>query len=113
MEISEQVYEVKSPSRKIIMEDTNHDSNVRKRKGGEYASPSKPNKILADKLKIRNAISLSNKTSGAEKKYCCLALDTPLRTVKYLKNTLKIIPLSVPTNITDPAPATKKSAVSL
>ena len=44
MEISEQVYEVKSPSRKIIMEDTNHDSNVRKRKGGESISPTDPEK---------------------------------------------------------------------
>ena len=66
MEISEQVYEVKSPSRKIIMADANHDSYVRKWKGGKYALPSKPNKILADKRKIRNSISMSKKTAGAK-----------------------------------------------
>ena len=67
MEISEQVYEVKSPSRKIIMEDTNHDSHVRKRKGGEFASPVNPDKGRAGKNKTKKSGSPSNNTTSAVK----------------------------------------------
>ena len=58
MEISEQVYEGKPPSKKIIRADANRDSHVREKKGGEDASPNNSEKGRTGKLKTRNAVSL-------------------------------------------------------
>ena len=53
MEISEQVYEVKSPSKTIIRSDANCDSNLRNRNEGEATSPTNPDKVCARKRKAK------------------------------------------------------------
>ena len=70
MEISEQVYEEKSPSKKYIRVDDNYDSHVRKQKGGEAVSSVNPNKGLSSKRKTINAVSPSKRTTSAEKNAC-------------------------------------------
>ena len=45
IKIAEQVYEGGTPSKTPIREDTNNDSHVRKRIGGEAASPTNPEKF--------------------------------------------------------------------
>ena len=53
MDISEQVYEEQTPSKKIPRADSNHGSYVRKRKGGEAVSPTNPKKGRAGKRKTK------------------------------------------------------------
>ena len=104
MGIAEQVYKVKSPS-KTISADANRDSHVRKLKGGETASPINPEEGRSCKRKTKNEFSQSEQMKGAEKYACCMAPDTPLRSVNYLRNTRKITPRSGNIKIMKPSPA--------
>ena len=65
MEISDQLCEIETPSKKIIRSDANRDSHVRKIKGGEATSPTNPEKICAGKRKTNNVVYLSNYMTGA------------------------------------------------
>ena len=51
MKITQKVYKGKLPSKRIIREDANRDSRVRKRKGQESASPTNPKKGNTEKCK--------------------------------------------------------------
>ena len=82
MEITEQVYKGKSPSKYVIRADDNRDGHVRKQKGGEAASPAHPDKGHSGKRKTINTVSPSDTMNGAEKHYCCMSPDTPLSSVK-------------------------------
>ena len=82
MEISEQGYEVGTPSKTTAREDVDRVSYVSKRKGGKSASPTNPKKGSAGKRKKKNPVHPSNWT--AEKKHdFCMAPDTPQRSVNY------------------------------
>ena len=85
MEISEQLYKVNPLSKNNIWADANRDSHVTKLKGGEDDLPTNPKKVCAGKYKTKTAVSLSKKTTGIEEKnFCCMVLDTSLRSVKCL-----------------------------
>ena len=53
MEISEQFYKGRTPSKAPIRVDSNRESHVRKHKGGESASSIKPKKGGSDKRKTK------------------------------------------------------------
>ena len=112
MEIAEQVYEGKSP-KKIIRADSNRGSHVIKKMVEKPRRLPNTEKGRSGKRKTKNAVSLSEKTNSAEKYAYCMALDTPLRSVKYLKNILKSMLHSGPKKIKNLAPAAKQSVVSL
>ena len=112
MEIAEQVYEGKSPSKIIIREDANYDSHVRKRKGRESASPTNPKKVRTGNNKTRNAVSLSEKTTGAEKTCLLHGPGHSYEECKVLKF-LKSSPHSVPIKIKNPTPEIKQNVVSM
>ena len=75
--------------------------------------PTNSEKGHTGKRKAKNEVSLSKKTTSAKKYACCMAPDTPLRSVKYLKNIVKNMPRRGPIKITNPAPAAKKYVLSL
>ena len=82
MEISEQAYEGQTPSKKIIREDANREKHVSKIKGGEFASPTNPEKGHTGKRKTNNVVSMSKKTTGETNK--CL-LHGPVHSSEYCK----------------------------
>ena len=71
VEISEQIYEGGTPSKKRTRADANHDGHVRKCKRGEATSPTNPDKGRAGKIKAKNAGHPSDVKTGA-KKTCML-----------------------------------------
>ena len=80
-------------------------------KGGrEVSSPTNPKKVRSGNFKKRSAVYLSENTTGAEKRAWCMDPDTPLSSVKYLNNILKITPRSGPIKIMKPALASKKES---
>ena len=67
IEIAEHIYEGQTQSKKIPRADSNCDSHVRKRSGGEDTSTTNLDKGRSDKHKTKNAVSLSEKTTGGDK----------------------------------------------
>ena len=69
MEISEQVYEGQTASKKIPTADAYHESHVRKRKGEESALHNHPEKGHDGKPKTKNTVSLRENTTGADETF--------------------------------------------
>ena len=67
MKVSEQVYEGGTLSKILTRAETNGDGYSRKRKGGEAASPTNPEKGCAGKRKTKNAGHPSDAPTGPEK----------------------------------------------
>ena len=68
---------------------------------------------LYGKRRIKNAVSPSKNITSSGKHACCMSPDTPMRSVKYLRNTPKSTPRSGHIKITKPALAANQSVVSL
>ena len=64
MKIAEQVYKGATPSKKIMRGGSNRDIHFSKRKVGENAPYTKPNKCHADKPKTKNVVSPRENTTG-------------------------------------------------
>ena len=110
-ETAEQVYKLKKLLKKIPRADSNRDSHARKRKRGESASPTNPDRVRTDKRKTKNEVSPSNKTTGADK--TCL-LHVPvnyLEECKLLKEYSKSTPRIIHKKIVNPVPAAKNIVI--
>ena len=83
VEISGQIYEGQTPSKKIPRADANRDSHIRERKGGETASPTNPKKGHSGKLKTKMKYIQTIIRLVQIKHACYMAPDIPLRNVKY------------------------------
>ena len=108
MGISDQVYKIKSHLKNIIRLDAKRDSHVRKRKGVEATSATNLEKGCAGKRKTKMQSLWYRRRLVQGKHACCMAPDTPLSSVQYLKNILKSVPCSGPIKITNTTPAGKK-----
>ena len=104
MEISEQAYERQTPSLKYTRAYSNRYSHVSRL----------PTARRAVILSARQRFSLSERGEDwCRKKSYCMAPDTPLRSVKYLRNNLKSTPCSGQIKITKTVPEAKQNVVSL
>ena len=113
IEIAELVYEGGTLS-KITKHtaNSNRNSHDRKRKGRKAALSTNPEKGRSRKRKKNQAGYLSNCPTG-EKYVCCMDPDTPNRSVKYLRNTLTIMPYSGLTKTKNPSTTAEISVVSM
>ena len=110
MEISEQVYEVQTTSKKILR----HMTTVTFMSGKEREE--KPPCLTTPRRDV--VVSTRQKTQYIQVKRqtvqkncaCCMAPDTPLRGVNYLRDTPKSTPCSSHIKIMKPAPTAKKSS---
>ena len=94
MEISEQVYKGRTPSKTPIRADANRDGHIRKCKGGESASSTIPKKVCAGKHKTKiQAVQFIHRPV-IKRHACCIAPDTTLRIVNCLRFILKSMPHS-------------------
>ena len=109
MDIAEQVYKGVTPLKTTTRADVNRGSNGRKGNGLESASPTNIDKVPTENHK--GGKSHPRYFPTWEKNSCCMASDTPLRSVNYTRNTPKSMSIIVPTK--KPALAANKSVVSL
>ena len=83
MEVAEQLYEGGTPSKIPTWSEANLDIHVRKQKGEESSWPTNLKKCRAGKRKTKNAGHMSDAPTVAEKHSCCMAKNTPQKSVKY------------------------------
>ena len=82
-EVAKQVYEERTPSQTPTRAEAKRDGHVRKRKGGEYDSPTIPEKGRADKRRTKMQAIRAMRPTKQKIHACCMASDTPQRSVNY------------------------------
>ena len=113
MEIFGKVRKGRTPSKTPIMEDSNCDRHVRKRKGGEAASPTNREKGRAGKRKIKNTGHPSDASTSAKKSCILHGPGCSSEECKRPKIYSEITPYSGLIKINKPTPAANLSVVNL
>ena len=83
IEVFEQIYKGVTPSKTPTTAEANIDGHIRGKNGGEAALPTNPEKGRDGKRKKKIQAIQAIRPPKQNRHYCCMAPETPQRSVKY------------------------------